>query len=89
MTFYRNEVARLNKILYPHDDLTKQIIQSKLFIDKHFSENNLYSKRFKADVMRMNDAEPSEAFANEYLQQAKAFVEFAKQYREQAIMAEK
>ncbi len=57
--------------------------------DKHFSENNLYSKSFKADVMRMNDAEPSEAFANDYLLQAKAFVEFAKQYREQVIMAEK
>ena len=39
MTFYRDEVARLNKTLYPHDDLTKQIIHSKLYIDKHFSEN--------------------------------------------------
>ena len=39
MSFYRDEIARLNKALYPHDDLTKQIIQSKLFIDKHFSEN--------------------------------------------------
>jgi len=39
MTYYSNEVARLTKSLYPHDDLTKHIIQSKLFIDKHFSEN--------------------------------------------------
>ena len=39
MTFYSNEVARLTKSLYPHDDLTKHIIQSKLYIDKHFSEN--------------------------------------------------
>jgi AraC-like DNA-binding protein len=39
MSFYRNEIARLNKILYPHDDLTRQIIDSKLYIDKHFSEN--------------------------------------------------
>ena len=39
MTFYRDEIARLNKVLYPHDDLTKQIIQSKLYIDKNFSEN--------------------------------------------------
>ena len=39
MSFYRDEIARLNKILYPHDDLTKQIIVAKLFIDKHFSEN--------------------------------------------------
>ncbi len=57
--------------------------------DKHFSYNNLYSKNFKADVMRMNDKEPSEAFANKYLQQAKAFVEFAKKYRELAIIAAK
>jgi len=39
MTYYSNEVARLTKSLYPHDDLTKHIIQSKLFIDKHFSED--------------------------------------------------
>ena len=39
MAFYNNEVARLTKSLYPHDDLTKHIIQSKLYIDKHFSEN--------------------------------------------------
>ena len=39
MTFYRDEVARLNKTLYPHDDLTMQIRDAKLYIDKHFSEN--------------------------------------------------
>ena len=39
MTFYRDEVARLNKALYPHDDLTRQIIDAKLYIDKHFSED--------------------------------------------------
>jgi AraC-like DNA-binding protein len=39
MSFYRDEIARLNKILYPHDDLTKQILDARLFIDKHFSEN--------------------------------------------------
>ena len=39
MTFYRDEIARLKKVLYPHDDLTKQIIEAKLFIDKHFSED--------------------------------------------------
>ena len=57
--------------------------------DKHFTANGLYNNNFKADVMRMNDAEPSEAFANEYLEQAKAFVEFAKEYREKAVLAEK
>ena len=39
MSFYRDEIARLNKTLYPHDDLTRQIRDAKLYIDKHFSEN--------------------------------------------------
>ena len=39
MSFYRDEIARLKKTIYPHDDLTKQIIDAKLYIDKHFSEN--------------------------------------------------
>ena len=39
MTLYRDEIARLNKTLYPHDDLTRQIRDAKLYIDKHFSEN--------------------------------------------------
>ena len=38
MTFYRDEVARLDKALYPHDDLTKQIKAAKLYIDTHFSD---------------------------------------------------
>jgi AraC-like DNA-binding protein len=38
MTFYSDEVKRLNKALYPHDDLTKQIIAAKLYIDKHFPD---------------------------------------------------
>ena len=39
MTYYRDEIARLNKALYPHDDLTRQIIDAKVYIDKHFSED--------------------------------------------------
>ena len=39
MTLYRDEIARLKKDLYPHDDLTRQIRDAKLYIDKHFSEN--------------------------------------------------
>ncbi len=39
MSYYSNEVARLNKKHYPHDDLTKKIMKAKLYIDKHFSEN--------------------------------------------------
>ena len=58
--------------------------------DLHFSEKGLYpSGSFKTSVMRMNDAQPSEAFAKEYLQQAKEFIEFAKTFREQAVLAEK
>lgn len=59
--------------------------------DKHFTANSLYTTRssFKADVMRMNDNEPSENFANDYLQQAKEFIAFAKQWRAQAVQAEK
>ena len=55
MSFYRDEIARLNKALYPHDDLTKQIIQSKFFIDKHFSENiNLDKIASKALVSKFH-----------------------------------
>ena len=39
ISFYREEITRLNKTLYPHDDLTRQIRDAKLYIDKHFSEN--------------------------------------------------
>src|SRR5829696_1691751 len=39
MTFYSDEVKRINKLLYPHDDLTNQIIQSRLYIDEHFSDD--------------------------------------------------
>ena len=55
MTFYKDEIARLKKALYPHDDLTKQIIQSKLYIDKHFSENiNLEKIAGKALVSKFH-----------------------------------
>ena len=38
MTFYSDEVKRLNKALYPHNDLTKKIVAAKLYIDKHFPD---------------------------------------------------
>jgi sulfite reductase (ferredoxin) len=58
--------------------------------DTHFTEKGIYnSESFKTAVMRMNDVPPSEEFAKNYLQQAKEFVEFAKQWREQAILVEK
>ena len=40
-------------------------------------------------VLRMNEMAPSEAFANEYLQQAKDFVAYAKSSREKLVLEEK
>ena len=58
--------------------------------DTHFSDKGLYpAGSFKTAVLRMNDIPPSEAFSKEYLQQAKEFIEFAKVYREQSVLAEK
>jgi sulfite reductase (ferredoxin) len=58
--------------------------------DTHFSNKGLYIPgSFKTSVMYMNDVPPSETFANEYLQQAKKFIEFAKIFREQTVLAEK
>jgi sulfite reductase (ferredoxin) len=58
--------------------------------EKHFVEKGLYpGESFKETVLQINKTEPSEAFALDYLQKAKAFATWAKQYREQAILAEK
>ena len=59
--------------------------------DIHFTQNGLYadSTSLKDLVLQMNEESPSEEFANAYLQKAKDFVAFAKQFREQAVMAEK
>ena len=76
MTFYRDEVVRLNKILYPHDDLTNQIVRSKLFIDKHFSENiNLDKVAAKALVSKFHFIRLFKKYyrrtPNQYLQEAR------------------
>ena len=59
--------------------------------DVHFTQNGLYteSNSFKETVLQMNNEKPSEEFAITYLQKAKDFVAFAKQYREQTVLAEK
>lgn len=59
--------------------------------DTHFVQKGLYTEytSFKDEVMKMNEAEPSEAFARAYLKQSKEFAEFAKKYREQTVLAEK
>src|SRR6478735_3338334 len=55
MTFYRDEVARLDRTLYPHNDLTKQIKAAKLYIDTHFSDEiNLDKIASKALVSKFH-----------------------------------
>jgi sulfite reductase (ferredoxin) len=59
--------------------------------DKHFIQTGLITDfgSFKTAVLSMNETEPSESFANEYLQQAKKFIVIANQYRGQVIAEEK
>ena len=76
MTFYRDEITRINKSLYPHDDLTKQIIQSKLYIDKHFSEDiNLDKIAGKALVSKFHFTRVFKRYygrtPNQYLQEVR------------------
>lgn len=83
MTFYRDEIARLNKVLYPHDDLTKQIIEAKLFVDKHFSEDiNLYKIANKALVSKFHFIRLFKKYygrtPNQYLQEVR--IEKAKKF---------
>jgi sulfite reductase (ferredoxin) len=59
--------------------------------DKHFTEKGLYTNTpsFRDLALQINKTEPSEGFANEYLSEAKVFANWAKQFREQAVLAEK
>jgi sulfite reductase (ferredoxin) len=59
--------------------------------DIHFTQNGLYteSNSLKETVLQMNDSEPSEEFASSYLQQAKNFVTYARNFREQLVLNEK
>jgi AraC-like DNA-binding protein len=82
MTIYRDEVARLNKALYPHDDLTKQIAHSRNYIDKHFSEDiNLDKIAAKALVSKFHFTRVFKKYygrtPNQYLQEVR--IENAKQ----------
>ncbi|MEO8403618.1 MAG: AraC family transcriptional regulator [Chitinophagaceae bacterium] len=38
-TYYHTQVLRLHKSLYSKEDLTEQIMQSKLFIDEYFANH--------------------------------------------------
>ena len=76
MTFYSNEVARLTRSLYPHDDLTKHIIHSKLYMEKHFSENmNLDKIAAKAFVSKFHFIRVFKKYygrtPNQYLQEVR------------------
>jgi sulfite reductase (ferredoxin) len=53
--------------------------------EKHFSATGLYPQAFKESIMQVNEQEPSNTFATAYLQQATAFVAFAKAWREKAV----
>jgi sulfite reductase (ferredoxin) len=59
--------------------------------DIHFTQTGLYtdSNSIKETVLQINESEPSEEFANSYLQQAKNFVAYAKNFREQLVLNEK
>ena len=55
MTYYSEEVKRISKNIYPHNDLTKKIVTAKFFIDKHFSDDlNLESIAAKAHVSKFH-----------------------------------
>ena len=59
--------------------------------DTHFTQKGLFTEfgSFKETVLQINEVEPSEEFAVAYLQQARDFIHRAKQYRAQAVLAEK
>jgi sulfite reductase (ferredoxin) len=58
--------------------------------DKYFTAKGIYteSNSFKETVLEINKNEPTEEFALSYFQRAKSFAAFAKQHREQVILAE-
>ena len=55
MTYYQEQIIKLNKEVYSKDYLCKQIIQAKKFIDEHFYHNiNLSGIAQKAHVSRFH-----------------------------------
>jgi len=58
--------------------------------DKHFTAKGLFTETnsFKELVLEINKNEPTEEFALSYFQRAKSFAAFAKQHREQVVLAE-
>jgi AraC-like DNA-binding protein len=81
MSIYLDEVARLSKTLYPHDDLTRQIKSAKLYIDRNFSEDlNIDKIAGKALVSKFHFIRVFKRYygrtPNQYLQEVR--IEMAK-----------
>jgi transcriptional regulator GlxA family with amidase domain len=38
MTYYEQEIRRLQKIVYPRQEVSRQVIYAKLYMDRHFGE---------------------------------------------------
>lgn len=57
--------------------------------DRHFTEKGLYKEgsSFKQELLRMNEQAPTAEFAASYLEQALAFIAFAKNIRESLVSA--
>jgi AraC-like DNA-binding protein len=76
MTFYSDEVKRISKSVYPHNDLTKKIVASKIFIEKNFSDNiNLELIAAKAHVSKFHFIRVFKKYygrtPNQYLQEVR------------------
>jgi len=56
--------------------------------DTYFTTKGLYTEHpsFKELVLQINQNEPSEDFAIKYLEQANAFIEFAKAFKEELVL---
>ena len=83
MTFYSEEVKRITKNIYPHNDLTRKIISSKLFIDKHFADDiDLNAIASEAHVSKFHFIRLFKKYygktPNQYLQEIR--IENAKKY---------
>ena len=57
--------------------------------DTHFVETGLFTfaPDFKSSVLQINQQEPSEGFATEYLSQALLFLQQATRYRQEIVNA--
>jgi AraC-like DNA-binding protein len=83
MSFYQQEIERLKKSLYSHDDLTRQVVRAKSYIDRNFSDNiNLDTIAAKAHVSKFHFIRVFKKYygrtPNQYLQEIR--IESAKKF---------